>query len=120
MGHLLSLDKPYSPTQPLTGGAQDTTPIVGTLTPIQLETAYGTNLLGLANQGQGVTIGIVDELDDPNIMADANAYSTQYGLPLPNGVGGIPLPDRRQGHRAVRNGRFRRGYGRRGRDQSRR
>ena len=34
----LSLDKPYSPTQPLTGGAQDTTPIVGTLTPIQLET----------------------------------------------------------------------------------
>ena len=38
-----------------------------------------------------MTIGIVNELDDPNIMADANAYSTQYGLPLLNGVGGNPL-----------------------------
>ena len=64
--HLIPLDDPYVPTLPLSGGAQNTSPITGTLIPTQIETAYGVNLLGVANQGQGVTIGIVDNcFDDP-------------------------------------------------------
>jgi subtilase family serine protease len=65
-----------------------TSPIAGTLTPTQLERAYGTNLLGLANQGQGVTIGLVEEGTDANIISDANTYSTFYGLPTFNTADG--------------------------------
>ena len=65
-------------------------PVPGAYNPTQLETAYGVNLLGLANQGQGVTIGIVDEYNDANITADANAYSAQYKLPKFDGLNGDP------------------------------
>jgi len=56
-------------------------PNPGSFSPSAVAKAYGVDLLGLANQGQGVTIGIVDEYHDPNILADTNKFSAQYGLP---------------------------------------
>jgi subtilase family serine protease len=55
----------------------------GTLTPsgyspAQIQQAYG--FLG-ASQGAGETIAIIDAGDDPNIEADLNTFSTQFGLP---------------------------------------
>ncbi len=78
----------------------DLSPQAGQYTPSQLETAYGTNALPaitlpggstISNQGQGVTIGIVNEFHDPNIIGDANLYSAQYGLPIFNSAGGPTL-----------------------------
>jgi len=48
--------------------------------PAQFRGAYG--LPSAAPAGQ--TIAIVDAYDDPNIAADLNAYSSQFGLPLCN------------------------------------
>ena len=70
----------------LVGGSPPTT----AYTPSQVKTAYGVNLLPLANQGQGVTIAIVDVFSDPTIVADAKNFSTQFGLPQLDGVGGDP------------------------------
>jgi subtilase family serine protease len=73
----------------VTKSAQATySPIVGAYNPTQLETAYGVNQLGTSNQGQGETIAIVDELDDPDIISDANTYSATYNLPQFNGTSG--------------------------------
>ncbi len=73
------------------GGAQyASSPYGGTYGPTQLQTAYGVNLLGLSNEGQGVTIAIVDEFDDADITKDTNAYSAQYGLPKMDGLSGDP------------------------------
>ncbi len=66
-------------------------PIPGAYSPAQLRTAYGVNLLGLANQGQGVTVAIVDQDVDPTMIPDANVYSTTYGLPQFNTAGGPSL-----------------------------
>jgi subtilase family serine protease len=65
-------------------------PVLGTYIPAQVRTAYGISSLPVSNEGQGMTIGIVDELDDANITSDANVFSSQYGLPLLDGVGGDP------------------------------
>jgi subtilase family serine protease len=75
----------------VTVGAESASPLGGTLTPAQLETAYGVSTLGTANQGQGETIGIVDVFADPNIIADANVYSTEYSLPTFNVAGNPTL-----------------------------
>ncbi|HET9164318.1 MAG TPA: S53 family peptidase [Solirubrobacterales bacterium] len=48
--------------------------------PVQFHSAYG--LPSAAPAGQ--TIAIVDAYDDPNIAADLNTYSQQFGLPLCN------------------------------------
>jgi subtilase family serine protease len=48
--------------------------------PAQFRGAYGLPSSGPAGQ----TIAIVDAYDDPNIAADLNAYSSQFGLPLCN------------------------------------
>jgi subtilase family serine protease len=51
-------------------------------TPPVIQTAY--NLTGLYNEGYdgtGQTIAIVDWCGSPTIQADANAFSTQFGLP---------------------------------------
>ncbi|HUN32993.1 MAG TPA: PQQ-binding-like beta-propeller repeat protein [Trebonia sp.] len=45
-------------------------------------------LLGLSGDGQGQTIAIVDAYDDPDITADAETFSQQYGLPGVCGAGG--------------------------------
>ena len=66
-------------------------PVPGVFAPGQVSTAYGVTALGVANQGQGQTIGIVDEYHDPNIVADANTFSGQYGLQQFNVNGGPTL-----------------------------
>ena len=63
-------------------------PAIGAFNPTQVRTAYGINLL--PNQGQGVTVAIVDVFVDPNIQSDVNTFSTQYGLPKMDGVGADP------------------------------
>jgi subtilase family serine protease len=83
---LLSVAAPLADTF-----AMATAPLTGAYTPAQLRTAYGVSALGITNQGQGITIGIVDELDDPDITGDANAFSSYYNLPKLDGVGGDPL-----------------------------
>jgi subtilase family serine protease len=50
----------------------------GGYSPAQVQKAYGFP----ANyQGAGETIAIIDSGDDPNIEADLNVFSAQYGLP---------------------------------------
>ena len=73
-----------------TGALAVDTPVIGAHTPAQIRTAYGVTPLGLANQGQGTTIAIVELSDDPNITRDANAFSAQYNLPQFNGPAGSP------------------------------
>ena len=70
------------------GGNPTYSPVAGAFTPAQLESAYGTSALRAANEGQGTTIAIIDELNDTSITSDANAYSAQYGLPQFNTTGG--------------------------------
>ena len=36
---------------------------------------------GVAGNGKGETIAIVDAYDDPNIQADLNTFDTEFGLP---------------------------------------
>ena len=71
-----------------------------------MQTAYGVNLIsfgGVQGTGKGQTIAIIDAYNDPNIIADAQTFSTQFGLPQFNGngeptlqvlneVGGTALP----------------------------
>ncbi len=61
---------------------------IGGYTPQQIQSAYG--LGGIANQGKGMTIAIVDAYDDPNIFTDVSVFSAQYGLPQMNGANGNP------------------------------
>ena len=47
--------------------------------PAQMRAAYRFN--AIPNQGQGVTVGIVDACDDPDIEADLGVFSAQFNLP---------------------------------------
>ncbi len=84
---LVSMIESLESRQLLSGVALINTPITGAYTPGQIRNAYGVSALGVANEGQGVTIGIVDEFDDANITADTNAFSAYYGLPVFNTAG---------------------------------
>jgi hypothetical protein len=57
-------------------------------TPLQLRVAYGVT--SLPNQGQGSTIAIVDAYADPTITSDLALFSSDFGLPQMDGVGGDP------------------------------
>ena len=57
-------------------------------TPAQVRTAYGLN--SVSQEGQGETIAIVDAYSQPDIVADIATFSTDFGLPQMNGVGGNP------------------------------
>ena len=48
-------------------------------TPAQMKSAYRYN--AIPNQGQGMTIGIVDACDYPTVEADLAVFSTQFNLP---------------------------------------
>ncbi len=48
-------------------------------TPFQMRSAYKYS--AIPNQGQGMTIGIVDACDYPTVEADLGVFSTQFGLP---------------------------------------
>jgi subtilase family serine protease len=78
------------PQPPVGGGIGEAafSPPPTAYTPSQIRTAYGLNLLPTSNQGQGVTIGIVDQLIDPTIASDVAAFSTQFGLPQLDGLNG--------------------------------
>jgi len=52
--------------------------------------AQMTAYLGLTGDGKGQAIAIVDASDDPDIAADAETFSQQYGLPGVCGSGGTP------------------------------
>ena len=59
-------------------------------TPAEITTAYGVNAIsfgGVAGTGAGQTIAIVDAYNDPDIISDANSFSSEFGLPQFNGSG---------------------------------
>ena len=67
------------------------TPMAGSgtsaLPPQQVQSAYGINKIslsgGIAGNGAGQTIAIVEAYNDPNIAADLAAFDKSYGLPAP-------------------------------------
>jgi subtilase family serine protease len=70
-------------------------------TPSQIRHAYGFDQItlagGVAGDGSGTTIAIVDAFDDPNIANDLQQFDAQFGLPNPgftkvNQSGGTLLP----------------------------
>ena len=75
-------------------------PPSGAYTPAQIQQAYGFNSItfgGVAGNGSGETIAIVDAYDDPNIQSDLNTFDTQFGLPATtvtrvNETGGTSYP----------------------------
>ena len=82
---------------PLAGGSE---PPSGAYTPAQIQLAYGFNNIsfgGVAGDGSGETIAIVDAYNDPNIQADLDTFDTQFGLPATtvtrvNETGGTSYP----------------------------
>ena len=63
-------------------------------TPSQIQTAYGISAISLgsvAGTGSGQTIAIVDAYEDPNIVGDTAAFSTQFDLQQFNVPGGPTL-----------------------------
>ena len=58
------------------------------LTPAEIRTAYGVNLIAFSGgavtgTGAGETIAIVDAYNDPNIAADLAAFDSEFGLSAP-------------------------------------
>jgi hypothetical protein len=80
---------------PAPGNAQPTTSanpqqFLSLIDPAQMEAAYGVNLIkfgSVEGTGQGQTIALIDAYNDPDIISDANTFSTTYGLPQFNGSG---------------------------------
>ena len=71
------------------------------MTPAEIRSAYGFNSVtfsgGVAGNGAGTTIAIVDAYDDPNIANDLHQFDLAFGLPDPtftkdNQTGGTTLP----------------------------
>jgi subtilase family serine protease len=60
-------------------GVDTSTPPSTAITPSQMLSIYGFNLV--ANQGAGQTIALIDWYDDPTIEADLGVFDTQYSLP---------------------------------------
>jgi subtilase family serine protease len=73
--------------QPAVGSAEQD---FDELDPQQMQTAYGVNLISFGSvqgTGKGQTIALIDAYNDPDIVSDAQAFSTFYGLPQFNGAG---------------------------------
>lgn len=68
------------------------TPVGLGFTPAQLRQAYGFNNIllpgGIVGDGKGTTIAIVDAFNNPTIVSDVAAFSTQFGLQQFNVAGG--------------------------------
>ena len=74
--------------------SSSSSPPAAALTPCQIRTAYGINSISLGSttgNGLGQTIAIVNAYNDPNIISDANAFSSQFGLKQFNVAGGPTL-----------------------------
>ncbi len=72
------------------GVVPDTSGGVAPIDPAQMRAAYGVNQIsfsGTAGTGAGQTIAIVDAYNDPDIISDANSFSTEFGLQQFNGSG---------------------------------
>ncbi len=53
----------------------------------QLQGAYGMKgAISSGNDGRGVTVAIIDAFASPTMLADANKYSANHGLPSLNGL----------------------------------
>jgi subtilase family serine protease len=66
------------------------TPATGAYVPVQVRDAYGVEDIyfnGTPGTGAGQTIAIIDAYNDPDIITDANTFSTDYGLPTFNSGG---------------------------------
>ena len=94
----------FSPDYVLLSHAGSATPFgsagpTGT-TPAQIRQAYGFNQInfnGVAGDGSGTTIAIVDAYDDPTIASDLQHFDAAFGLPNPaftkvNQSGGSAMP----------------------------
>ncbi len=69
-------------------------PGVAPIDPAQMDAAYGVNAIsfnGTVGNGAGQTIAIVDAYNDPDIISDANSFSSQWGLQQFNASGGPTL-----------------------------
>jgi len=81
------------------GGAMLTAGPTG-YTPAQMRAAYGFDKIsfgGVAADGAGTTIAIVDAYDNPNVLDDLRAFDRAFGLPDPvftkvNQNGGSTMP----------------------------
>jgi hypothetical protein len=99
---MLSAAAPVSPATPAAPGKAAPTYVINSsvkpqaspgsdgYTPQQIQTAYQVNQIefdGVVGNGLGQTIAIVDAFNDPNILPDANYFSTYFGLPQFNAGG---------------------------------
>ncbi len=91
---------PGAPASPQTTGvsapspSKGLAPPVSTINPTEMQTAYGVNRIsfgGVQGTGAGQTIAIVDPLNDPYIVGDANSFSYTYKLQQFNVPGGPTL-----------------------------
>src|SRR6202041_323481 len=76
------------------GASPNATGGVAPINPAQMRAAYGVNQIMFGNTagtGAGQTIAIVDAYNDPKIIADANSFSSNFGLPQFNASGGPTL-----------------------------
>jgi hypothetical protein len=72
------------------GAKPNATAGVAPIDPAQMRAAYGVNQIAFgstAGTGAGETIAIVDAYNDPDIISDANSFSSQFGLTPFNGSG---------------------------------
>src|SRR6202041_334092 len=72
------------------GASPNATGGVAPINPAQMRAAYGVNQIAFgstAGTGAGETIAIVDAYNDPDIISDANSFSSQFGLTPFNGPG---------------------------------
>ena len=72
------------------GAKPSATAGVAPIDPAQMRAAYGVNQIAFgstAGTGAGQTIAIVDAYNDPDIISDANTFSSEFGLPQFNGSG---------------------------------
>jgi subtilase family serine protease len=64
-----------------------TQPIISGYTPVQVRHAYGFDRItfagGIAGDGRGQTIAIVDAFDAPTILSDLQTFDRTFGLPDP-------------------------------------
>jgi subtilase family serine protease len=95
---LLSAASTYMMTPAILSGSSSAvvldptfTPGVAPLTPTEMRSAYGVNLVQFSNgvggfvrgDGTGQTIAIVDALNDPTIVADLATFDATFGLANP-------------------------------------
>ncbi len=81
---LLSTASPWARTTFLVQSFAGGGPPSGAFTPAQIAKAYGFSGIsfnGVAGNGAGQTIAIVDAYDDPKIQTDLNTFDSQFGLP---------------------------------------